>query len=207
MLRRRYDVCTSSNNMPLLASICPATRASKTPSSVNGVSVQPINRLSRFQVLCPWRTKQREYGVSVLMLLKERFSVIGGLAGEQPLLVPECTPRTWHEADDTATFVCTFASCKAFGTERWTALLTDDMGKDVGGNIVWIVSNSNSLFADHVNYILLYLCRSRYLAIRLHCKLPRQENERTWQISVDYCRACSDSFIALSEIRSGDAFS
>jgi hypothetical protein len=46
MLRRSKDVWTSSNRIPLRFSICPATRASSTPSSVRGVSVQPMNRLS-----------------------------------------------------------------------------------------------------------------------------------------------------------------
>ena len=75
MLRRSSDVWTSSNRIPDLASICPATRASSTPSSVSGVSVQPMKRLSRFQVLWPWRKKHNVNGVSEFRLVKARWPI------------------------------------------------------------------------------------------------------------------------------------
>ncbi len=61
-------MCASSKSIPDDWSIRPATRASSTPSSVRGVSVQPMNRLSRFHVLWPCRTKQMLNGVWQLML-------------------------------------------------------------------------------------------------------------------------------------------
>src|SRR5260370_34148503 len=35
----------------------PASRASFTPRSLRGTSVQPVNRFSRFHVLSPWRSR------------------------------------------------------------------------------------------------------------------------------------------------------
>ena len=99
------DVWTSSKRIPLLDSIWPATRASNTPSSVKGVSCQPINRLSRFQVLWPWRRKQRLYAVSLLIVVNFRCCFLSSVSltteevctlRKEPLRTQRCSCALIH---------------------------------------------------------------------------------------------------------------
>src|SRR5437879_3456304 len=55
--RSKSDSCTTPGRSPASFIKRPASTASFTPRSLNGTSVQPVKRFSRFQVLSPWRSR------------------------------------------------------------------------------------------------------------------------------------------------------
>src|SRR5215472_6187935 len=68
MARRRSDSWTTEGRSPACFINRPAARASSTPCSLRGTSVQPVKRFSRFQVLSPWRRRisvPGEWGLTV----------------------------------------------------------------------------------------------------------------------------------------------
>src|SRR5438067_334279 len=60
--RMRTEVCTTSGSRFSSSISRPDSFASATPFSLSGTSCQPVNRFSRFHVLCPWRSSTSRPG-------------------------------------------------------------------------------------------------------------------------------------------------
>src|SRR5947209_18049513 len=72
MARRNTDVCRTSGSSPFAAISSPPRVASARPVSDSGTSTQPVNRLSLFHSLPPWRRRPSVPGAVTAVILPDR---------------------------------------------------------------------------------------------------------------------------------------